>query len=217
MNSERHSLVLRSHLLRMTTLTQRAIDTSVKAYELNSVELCQQVRSTDAELRTLQHSIGDRGRTLLAAGTPVDSNASMACCTLRIYSTLRIMCTAAVEISQNTMAILESGHVTESPATEEMGKFVNSLLRLCSAALFEEEIRHAKRVLLIERGRRRFDPALYRAHDALPLWPGAHMNRELAIMMCLSQIAEQGYELAEAITLWLEGKGCLDSRRECAA
>jgi hypothetical protein len=98
-----------------------------------------------------------------------------------------------------------------------MGKFVNSLLRLCSAALFEEEIRHAKRVLLIERGRRRFDPALYRAHDALPLWPGAHMNRELAIMMCLSQIAEQGYELADAITLWLEGKGCLDSRRECAA
>jgi hypothetical protein len=43
------------------------------------------------------------------------------------------------------------------------------------------------------------------------------MNRELAIMMCLSQIAEQGYELADAITLWLEGKGCLDSRRECAA
>ena len=99
-------------------LTQRAIDTSIKAYELNSVELCQQVRRTDGELRKLQHSIGDRGRTLLAAGTPVDSNASMACCTLRIYSTLRIMCTAAVEISQNTMAILESGHVTESLATE---------------------------------------------------------------------------------------------------
>ena len=198
-------------------LTQRAIDTSIKAYELNSIELCRQVRSTDTELRNLQHSIGDRGRTLLAAGTPVDSNASTACCTLRIYSTLRIMCTAAVEISQNTVAILESGHVAESPATEEMGRFVNSLMRLCSVALFEEEIRHTRRVLLIERGRRRFDPALYRAHDTLPGWPGAHMSRELTIMRCLSQIAEQAYELAEAITLWLEGNGCFDSRRECAA
>src|SRR4051812_36575259 len=113
MNSERHSLVLRSHLLRKTMLTQRAIDTSVKAYELNSIELCQQVRSTDAELRTLRHSIGDRGRALFAPGTALDSNASMACCALRIYSALEIMCTAAVEISQNTMLILESGHVTE--------------------------------------------------------------------------------------------------------
>jgi hypothetical protein len=33
-------------------LTQRAIDTSIKAYELNSVELCQQVRSTDASCAT---------------------------------------------------------------------------------------------------------------------------------------------------------------------
>jgi len=198
-------------------LTQRAIDTSIKAYELNSVELCQQVRSTDAELRNLQHSIGDRGRTLLAAGTPVDSNASMTCCTLRIYSALRTMCMAAVEISQNTMLILENGHVTESPATEEMGRFVSSLLRLCSVALFEEETRHTRRVLLIERGRRRFDPALYRAHDALPAWPGAHVNCELTIMRCLSQIAEQAYELADAITLWLEGKVCLDAKRECAA
>jgi len=198
-------------------LTQRAIDTSVKAYELNSIELCQQVRSTDAELRTLRHSIGDRGRALFAPGTALDSNASMACCALRIYSALEMMCTAAVEISQNTMLILESGHVTESPATEEMGGFVTSLLRLCSVALSEEETRHTRRVLLIERGRRRFDPALYRAHDALPAWPGTHVNCELAIMRCLSQIAEQAYELAEAVTLWIEGEGCLDSRRECAA
>src|ERR1700739_879618 len=76
MQDRQCSPLSRSHLLRMTRLAQRAVDYSIKAYELGSYEICHIVRNTEDELCKLQLNIGDRGRWLRAEGRPVEKKFS---------------------------------------------------------------------------------------------------------------------------------------------
>lgn len=217
MEIQKHSKVLCSHLLKMTTMSQRAVDYSIKAYELSSPELCRIVRNSEQEWQQLQRRIGNRGRTLVAAGRSVDSDSLFACCALRVYSALHIMYAAATEIAHNTQFVLEDGEITQSPETREMGRFVNSLVRLCTVALFNKEIEHAKTVLESNDGRHSFDLSAYQTHINLTQRKGKRARFEFAIAMSLGQIADQACEIAEAITTWLEDSDCLELARERAA
>jgi hypothetical protein len=203
MEIQTRSLVSRSHLLRMTALTQRTVDHTVKAYELNSLPLCRKARLAEPELRQIELSIGDRGRTLSAAGKLMNSTSRLACCSLRIYSALRITHTAATEIARNTRLKIAKGRVSTSAATVEMANFVNSLVRLNTVAFFNQEAHHAKTVLQLEGDRRKCDLWLYRGHDFMQR-TGAEEEQELAIFRCFGQIAEQAYEIADALTQLLK-------------
>jgi phosphate transport system protein len=209
MEITQHSQVLRSHLLKMAMMSQRAVDYSIKAYELNSCQLCLHARAADHELTRLRQCIGDRGRKLRAAGTAVDSDSLISCSAVRIYGALQVTYAAATEIAQNVMIILDDGRVTRSSEMGDIGKFVNSLVRLCTIALFKKEIDHAHTVLLMNEGRRRFDLALCQAHNFTIQGTDPHSVAERAIIGCLAQIAEQAYEIAEAIAMWIGGEDCL--------
>jgi hypothetical protein len=208
MRDRQYSLVSRSHLLRMTRLAQRAVDYSIKAYELGSCELCHIVRNTEDELRELQLNIGDRGRLLRAEGMPVDTESTAASCALRVYSALQITCFAAAEIGQNTLLLLEGGRKTLSPSQMMTTNFVNGLVRLYTVALFDEEIQHARTILQVDEGHRRFDLQLSLREEELIHQNDASARFELAITHCLAQIAEQAYEIANTIMQWLDGEDC---------
>jgi hypothetical protein len=212
MRDHQYILVSRSHLLRMTRLAQRAVDYSIKAYELGSYELCHMVRNTEEELRKLQLSIGDRGRLLRAEGRPVDTTSTAASCTLRVYSGLQVTYSAAAEIAQNTAFLIESGRKTQPPSKMVTANFVNGLVRLYTVALFSEEIQHARMILQINEGHRRFDLG-----EELIYRNDASARFELAITHCLAQIAEQAREIADTITQRLNGKDCAGAPGERAA
>ena len=208
LNFPNHNLLSRAHLLRMAMLSQRAVDYSIKAYSLNSSELCRQVTTVKRDLRKLEICIGDRGRAFLAAGAPIDAHSSLACSSLRIYSSLRVMLTAATEIAQNTGVLAAHTRKTIFPKTAETGDSVNVLVRLCSVALFEQEMSLARLVPQIDGGRRRLDLEVHRARLDLLRQSDTHCKCELAIVNCIGQIAEQAYETAEGIIAWLESSRC---------
>lgn len=217
MQDRKHGPISRGHLLRMAMLAQRAVDYSVKAYELGSYEICHIVCNTEDELRRLQLNIGDRGRLLRAEGRPVDTESTAASCALRVYSALRVTYFAATEIAQNTLLLLESRRKTESPSKTKTANFVNGLVRLYTVALFKEETQHARMILQASEGHRRL---------GLPpdLWEGelihgvsANARFELAITHCLAQIAEQAHEIAGTMMLWLDGKDYFSVPSERAA
>jgi hypothetical protein len=212
-----YSLVSRTHLLRMTRLVQRAVDYSIKAYELGSYELCHIVRDTEDELRKLQLSIGDRGRLLRAEGRAVDTESAAASCALRVYSALQVTYSAAAEIAQNTVLLLESGRKTQSPSKMVTANFVNGLVRLYTVALFNEEMQHARMILQVNEGHRRFDLQLNLREEELIYRNDVSASFELAITHCLAQIAEQAHEIADTITQWLNGKDCAGAPSERAA
>ena len=208
MRDHQYSLVSRSHLLRMTRLAQRAVDYSIKAYELGSYALCQILRNTEDELRKLQLNIGDRGRLLRADGRPVDTESTGASCALRVYSALQVTHLAAAGIAQNTVLLLESGVKTQSLSKRVTTDFVNSLVRLYTVALFDEEIQPARMILQVNEGHRRFDLQLKLREEELIYRNDTSARFELAIMHCLAQIAEQAYEIADTVMQWLDGKDC---------
>ena len=213
MQDRQYSLVSRSHLLRMTRLAQRAVDYSIKAYELDSCELCHTIRNSEDELRKLQLNIGDRGRLLGTEGRAVDTESTAASCALRVYSALQVTYFAAAEIAQNTVLLLESGRKTQSSSKAVTTNFVNSLVRLYTVALFEEEIQHARMILQVDEDHRRFDLQLRLTEEELIYRNDASGRFELAITHCLAQIAEQACEIANTIIQWLDDKDCAGARK----
>ena len=204
MEIQRQAPVLRTHLLKMTMLSQRAVDYSIKAYELGNEELYQLAHHSDHEWHEVQQSIGNRGRALVAAGTPIDADSLIACCMLRVYSGLRVTYTAAAEIAQNAMMIVDRKRSAQYSNLLEMGRFANNLVRLCTVAIFKREIQHAKTIVQNRAGRQRFDLLMSNTVDFLKHRRCAHAGFELAIAKSLGQIAEQAYEIAEALALCVD-------------
>lgn len=217
MQDRQYTLVSRSHLLRMTRLAQRAVDYSIKAYELGSYELCQIVRNTEDELRKLQLHIGDRGRLLRAEGRPVDTESTAASCALRVYSGLQVTYFAAAEMAQNTVLLIESGRKIQSPSKMMTTTFVNGLVRLYTVALFDEEIQHARMILQTDEGHPRLDLQLDLRAEELICRNDVSARFELAITHCLAQIGGQAREIANTITQWFDGKDCGRAPNELAA
>jgi phosphate uptake regulator len=216
MNIQAQHESLRSQLFSMARLSQRAVDYSLKGYGLGRPEFCREVQSAEQELHNLRSSITDRGRAFLASGMQISADSRFACCALRICNALHNTYAAAASIALETMFSLEGGWRAESSKIVEMGQFVNSLVRLCTVALFNEDLRYARTVLQNDRGGRWFNLSLRQTQSDLAQQSGAHAKIELAIVENLGQIAEHSNEIANAITIWLEGQDCPNSTRERA-
>ena len=209
MEMKRQSPLMRAHLFKMTMLTQRAVDHSIKAYELRDPEFCALICKSDRQWCGVQRAIGNRGRRLLAAGWAVDTDSVLARCTLRIYSALRTTYAAATEIAHNSMMLTGGGQTDKSEVIRGMGRLVNGLVRQCTVALFEEDSRHAEAILRDDFARRWFERTLERTECDLRQGSGTESRLELAITRSLGQIADQAYEIAEAFNLWMDGRGSL--------
>jgi phosphate uptake regulator len=214
MEVQRQCYILRSDLLRMAMLSQRAVDYSIKAHELGASEVYQLLWKHDQEWRNLQRRIGDRGRRLLASGVPVDADSAIAESALRIYSALYVTYTAASEITHIASLMAEGERTALSRRLGVIARFINSLVRLCTVALFNKEVRHVRGILHHDRSWRWCESALSRIRHLLMKNPRAHAKSELAVARALGQIAGQAYEIAQAATLWLEGDNRLGCARE---
>jgi phosphate uptake regulator len=217
MHIQQHIRILRSELFAMFRLSQRALDYSIKAYQLGSPEFCRHVGQADEEVYKLQSRIAHRAHTLLASGLLFESDSHFVSSALRICSALHITYDAATVIAQKTMLNLEGERITASPAIEEMGHLVNRLMRLCIIALFNEQIQHARMVLQTDATGQWSDLSLSRPHERPIQRTDAHSRFELVIHENLDQIATQAYEIADAITFWLDRKCSIAVTCESAA
>jgi len=199
METLRHSYLSRSHLLTMAKFAQETVDYSIKSYELGTPEIHRLLGKHDQEWLNLNRSIADRGRTLIAAGTLAVHGSQKADSALRIFGALHVTYRAATEIAHSAALMVEREQRPPSPQLRELGHFVNSLVRLCTVALFKKEVRYAKGVLLDHRGRHQFKMTPCRTLYDLIRTNEAQARLELAIAAALEQIAEQAYEIAQAL------------------
>jgi phosphate uptake regulator len=216
MEIEQYIQGLRAQLLEMSKLSQRAVDYSIKAYGLGCPEFCRHVRYTEHEFRDIHFCLANRCRKLLMAGLPADSDSRFVWSALRICNALQATYTATTDIAQNTMLFFESGQV-QSLALKEMGQIVNHLVRLCNVALFKEEVQHATTVLHNQGVGRWLELIAYHVRNDISQGIGPQAAFEFAIAKSLAEIAKQAREMADAITVWLEGKVRLDVIRERGA
>jgi hypothetical protein len=209
MKNQRHSYLLRTHLLRMAMLSQRVVDFAIKAQVLGTSEVYMHFCKYDKQWRSLQRCIGKRGRRLYASGMPVDADSTGAGAALRIYSALYVTYTAACEIAHIGSQMVEHELQTPSGCLGEIAPFINRRVRLCTVALFQKDVQHARTILHDHPGWRWCELALFRTHSLLMQKSDEQARCTLAIARALGQIAEQAYEIAQATPLWLEAEESL--------
>jgi hypothetical protein len=204
MDTKQHIQVLRSQLLKMARLSQRAVDYSIKAYGLGRPEFCQHVRNSEHEFGELHRGLEDRCRRLLIEELHGDSDFRFVWSARRISSALRTTHAAAAEIAEMTMMFLEERGVRESHAFEALGQFANGLVRLYTVSLFKQQAQHARMILYSQAIGQWTELAPSHGRKDLRQELGAQATFELRVAERLGQIVKQAYEIAHAITVWLE-------------
>ena len=111
MNTQEYSQILRLNLLDMARVTQRGVDYAIKAYasNLGNLEPCTIVRDDTHEIDVLHRESTGLVRDLLAMELSGESDLRYFLASERIANALRVVHSQAVEITANSMLILENG------------------------------------------------------------------------------------------------------------
>lgn len=214
MNYKSHIHVLRVQMLSMSRVTQRALDSSIKGYELRNLEFCRDVSRAEGEIREHHRQIRYLAHKLAALGTGGGADSRFAVAALRMGGTLAAIYEAAARMARDTMLMVESD---EPPTCDEplinLGKLVNTLVRLCVMALFEKEARHAEMVARSQGVWRRCELIFEELNGS-----EGQMHREdiyaLRIAESLGVAARRAHELADAILFWLKARNSLAALEE---
>jgi len=196
---------LRLQLLDMSRATQRAVDYSIKACSLGSRKACTNVRDAADEINILHRETTEISSELLLMELHAESDLRFALSAARIADALLSIYLHASEIAANSMRLENNGERTGFPDLNRMGEVVNSLMRLCTISIFEEEAGHAETVLHHYGVARLFEQAFYDWYRSTDVRLRTQACYEMAITEDLVQMAKESQELAAAILFWLEG------------
>jgi phosphate uptake regulator len=196
--------VLRVPLLQMSRLSQRALDYSIKGYQLGSLDFSRSVLSTESELEQHHHQIKEICRKLAAQKVTDSSDSRFVLIALRLSSALLTIFRAAVQIAQDTPALLESDRMPRHAALCTLGDLVNSLMRLCLVALFKQEVSYAETVLQSQAVWRRCELVFDSMCEADHPTTDKQDIFEPAIARSLGTVARQTHDMADAILFWLK-------------
>jgi hypothetical protein len=204
MNSKQHIQFLRVQLLCTLRLSQRALDYAIKGYQLSSSDFCVQVNA-------VEHKLGEHHRQIkylwhkLAAQTVTSSaDRRFVLAAVCIDHALQKIYEAATQIAQVTMLRLESSPVSNCDSLDRLGILVNSLMRLCTIALFESEDSYAEIVLQSQETWRQYEQSFDASSDCVDQ-EGQH-GYALAISQSLGLISKQTHQMADAILFWLRDR-----------
>ena len=209
MNSQQHIRNLRVQLLAMSRVSQRALDYAIKGYELRNLDFARQVPAVNSELEGHHRQIKDLSRELMSGSSSNPSDSRFAFAAASINTALHVTYTAAAEIAQDSLRLLESSGIHGCAALERMGQLVNGSMRLCVVALFQQDAAHAKTVLRRQEAARLRELTSIGLHPHIGRWAGAQGDFERSVIRSLGEVAKQAHEMADAILFWLEGKSCV--------
>jgi phosphate uptake regulator len=190
MNTHEYAQLLRLHLLHIARVTQRDID-------------CTIVRECTYDIDVPHRKVTELVRDLLATELPSEANLRYILASERIANAMRIVHSQAVEISANSMRIVNNGGGLGCPKLATMGDLVNRLVRMSVVALFEEDVEHAKLVQRCSSVGRQFESTFYDWYRTIDHNTRAQAEFERAITKHLGHIALQTSEVAGAIVFWL--------------
>lgn len=203
MNLQEQRTALRTQLLDLSRLSQRALDYSIKGYELRNSDFSRQSGSVSRETKERYNQIKILCRLLISTGVAAPSDFRFSLAALRLNSAFYKTYKAAARIAQASTLLLGNRTIARRAALDEFGKLVNRLVRLSTVALFLNDSGPAEEVLDNQAIWRRSELLLDRSYSDIECDCGT-----LAIMQNLSVIAKQAHEMADAILFWLKGRDC---------
>ena len=203
MNPQSHIQVLRTQLLAMSRVSQRALDYSVKGYQLHVDFACHAITARD-EIVERDRRIKNLSRSAVNEGIANALDFRFAFAALSIATALRTAYSAATEIALSTMCFLEGNQIERSAVLARKAQDVNAAMRLCTVALFERDACHARTVLRNhERSAQLFEVGNCELHSDCGVDPLHNFERTVA--RGLGEVAKQTRDIADALLFWIEG------------
>ncbi len=205
MGFQQHLQPVRAQLLGTARLSHRALDYSIKGYQLGNLDFCNHVstaaRELDEHFSRIRHlCLG----LVTTATTPSDFRFILAA--LRVSRALHRTYNVAERIAKETVQFLNAHPTAKHAQLGQFGNLVNCLIRLSVVALFEKDARHAETVLQSQGVWRRCELIFNEAYFRIDHRNQAHDFYVLAITRHLGAIAKQAHKIAEALLFWLRGK-----------
>jgi hypothetical protein len=143
-------------------------------------------------------------RDLMLTGSLSESDFRFVLASMRISDALRSIQKEAFEIAETSL-LLQNGEEIGCADLTMTGDLANRLMRLCTVAIFEEEIAHAKVVLRTETGER----LVATTATVRYLQVGRRLPTQAAFVLSiaerLDEMMRQLQEMARAIVFWIEG------------
>jgi hypothetical protein len=198
MNQQQHIHLLRVQLLAMSRLSQRALDYSIKGYEIRNLDFSRHVPTSQCALEEHHSRIKELCRELMNDGIAKPADSRFAFAAFTIAAALHVTYAAAVRIAQDTVRLTEGG-IHHAASLQTMGQMVNGSMRLCVVALFQQDVELAETALRDQESLRLLEPPSIASQGEL----------EQAVARSLGQVAKQTHEIADAIIFWLEGRSCV--------
>jgi hypothetical protein len=196
----------------MARLSQRSLDYSIKGYEFRNLDFARQVRLAGNELdehhRRIKHLCRDAGN----GGTANASDFRFTFAALSVAEALQSTYSAAADIAQSTIHLLESSGIEKCASLEKLGEGVNASMRMCVISLFDKDAHHARAALRSQEQ----SVQLYELGVSDPSPFGPQDEFERTVIRGLGAIAKQTREIADALLFWLEGNHTAptDSRKD---
>ena len=197
--------MLRVELLAMSRLSQRALDDSIKGYELQNLDFSRHALSErPGVLEKHQRRMKELCRELMNGGIAKASDSRFIFAALNLGTALPAMYEAAGGIAFETTRLLGSGSMQPCQALVDRAQLVNRSMRLCAVALFEEDACHAETALQYLESSDLREVSTVDAGD----------DFERAVSRSLGEIAKQIHEMADSIVFWLKGNSRIAASTE---
>jgi phosphate transport system protein len=209
MNPQQHMQTLRVRLLAMARLSQRALDDSIKGYATRNLDFSRHVRAADGEIEGHHRRIKELCRELTNGGIHQPVNSRFTLAAAGINTALHVTYTAAAQIAQDSVRLLEGSGIHGCAALERMGQHVNGSMRLCVVSLFEKNAGHAKAALRRQESLPLRELTCVSSHPHIDRWSGAQGDFERSVIRSLTEVAKQAHEMADTILFWLEEQPCV--------
>jgi hypothetical protein len=151
---------------------------------------------------SLHHDVKEIARDLMLTRLSSESDIRFVSASVRISGALRAIQKEAFEIAEISLLLQNEGEIDCADLTT--GDLANRLMRLCTVAIFEEEVAHAESVLRAE-GERLVTTTASVWHRQFDRIPPSQAVCVLSIAERLDELIRQMREMARAIVFWIEG------------
>jgi hypothetical protein len=179
------------------------VDYSIKALQCGRYDFYTTIVDTTFEMGSLHHDVKEIARDLMLTRLTSESDIRFVLTSVRISDALRAIQKEAFEIAEISLLLQNEGEINYADLTTT-GDLTNRLMRLCTVAIFEEEVAHAEAVLRAT-GERLVTTTASVWHRQFDRMPPSKAVCVLLIAKGLDESIRQMREMARAIVFWIEG------------
>jgi hypothetical protein len=181
-------------------MSQKCVDYSIKALLNGRHDFSTILLDSAYEMNLLRNDTKEIARDLMLTGSLSESDIRFVLASMRISDALQTTQKEAFEIAETSL-LLQNGEEIDCADLTTMGDLANRLMRLCTVAIFEEEVAHAQVVLRTVAGKRLV--ATTACIRYLQVDRRTQAALVLSIAERLDELMRQMQEMARAIVFWI--------------